>query len=303
MATARAMPARRSALRWLPVSSRLAGPCSVWRSTSTRSLPCWSLSVMTSRSLPRSVSAAPGDPAGGHDQHAEPDHPGHEPLGNRSLAADGGAAPVVGVGAEALDVGGDVVDLLAAVGGAELVVGQAAADRHLPGADLDRLGHVLGRHVLEGDGDVLAAKGGPGPVHAVAGRARLAVQVAAALEVAPGRVDVGELGVPDRLADVDDQGPDVLVVEAGLAALDGRALVVLPGHPAGADGPVDRGRPAGVLERRHRRVVAGPVGVGAVAGGAGVLVQLAAAGLEGRAVGGAVLGRATRAGPPRGAPR
>src|ERR687892_1369088 len=185
MATARATAARRSALRWPPVISLPAGPCSVWRSTSTGSLPCWSLSVI-------GISAPPGDPAGGHDQDPQADHPGHEPLGHRPLAADGGAAPVVGGGAQALDVGGDVVDLLAAVGGAELVVGQAAADRHLPGADLDRLGHVLGVDVLEGHGDVLAAEGGPGAVHAVAGRAGLAVQLAAALEGAPGRGDVGD---------------------------------------------------------------------------------------------------------------
>src|SRR5215211_5696314 len=273
MATARATAARRSALCWLPVSSRLDGPCSVWRSTSTRSLP-WSLSVMSRCRL----SAPPGDPAGGHDQDPQPDHPGHEPLGHRSLAADGGAAPVVGGGAQALDVGGDVVDLLAAVGGAVLVVGQAAADRHLPGADLDCLGHVDGLDVLEGHGDVLAAEGGPGAVHAVAGRARLAIQLAAALQVAPGRVDVGDLGVADRLADVDRQGAGVLVVEAGLAALNGRTLVVLPGHPAGAYRPVDRGRPADVLQRRHPRVIAGPGRVGPVAGGAGVLVELAAAG-------------------------
>src|SRR5215212_5744754 len=280
MATARAIPARRSALRWSPVSSVLAGPCSVWRSTSTRSLP-WSLSVMSSRPAP----AAPGDPAGGRDQDAEADHPGHEPLGDRSLAADGGAALVVGIGAEALDVGGDVVDVLGALGGAELVVGQAAPDRHLPGADLDRLGDVDGLDVLQGHGDVLAAQGGPGAVHAVTGRARLAVQLAAPLQVALGRVDLGDLGVADRSADVHRQGADVLVVEAGFAAFDGRALVVLPGHPAGADRPVDRGRPAGVLERRHPRVVAGPGRVGPVAGGAGVLVELAAAGLQGRAVG------------------
>src|SRR4029450_10965980 len=235
MATARAIPARRSALRWPPVSAWSVGRCSLWPSTSTRSLP-WSLSVMSSRP----ASAAPGDPAGGHNQDPQPDHPGHEPLGHRPLAADGGAALVVGGGAEALDVGGDVVDLLAALGGAVLVVGQAAADRHLPGADLDRLGHVDGLDVLQRHGDVLATKGGPGAVHAVAGRARLAVQLAAALQVAPGGVDVGDLGVADRLADVVHQGPGVLLVEAGLAALDGRALVVLPGHPAGAQHPVDR---------------------------------------------------------------
>src|SRR5829696_3098483 len=114
--------------------------------------------------------------------------------------------------------------------------------------------------------------------------------LAAPLEVAPGRVDVGQLGVPDRLADVDDQGVDVLVVEAGLAPLDGRALVVLPGHPAGAQHPVDGGRPADVVERRHPRVVAGPGRVGAVTGGAGVLVQLAAAGVHGLAVGRLLLG-------------
>src|SRR5829696_715798 len=291
MATARAMAIRRSARRWSPVSSRsrFAGPCSVWRSTSTGSLP-WSLSVMTSRSAPRSVSAPPGDPAGGHDQDAEAEHPGHEPLGDRPLAADGGAALVVGGGAQALDVGGDVVDVLAALGGAELVLDQAAPDRHLPWADLDRLGHVLGVDVLEGHGDVLPAEGGPGPVHAMAGGAGLPVQLAAPLEVAPGRVDVGQLGVPDRLADVDDQGVDVLVVEAGLAPLDGRALVVLPGHPAGAQHPVDGGRPADVVERRHPRVVAGPGRVGAVTGGAGVLVQLAAAGVHGLAVGRLLLG-------------
>src|SRR4029450_5934070 len=85
------------------------------------------------------VSAPPGDPAGGHDQEPQPDHPGHEPLGHWPLAADGGATLVVGPGAQALDVGGDVVDLLLAGGGAELVVGQAAADRHLPRGDLDRL--------------------------------------------------------------------------------------------------------------------------------------------------------------------
>src|SRR5829696_5685994 len=131
MATARAMAIRRSARRWSPVRARLAGPCSVWRSTSTGSLS-WSLSVMTSRSASRSVSAPPGDPAGGHDQDAEAEHPGHEPLGDRPLAADGGAALVVGGGAQALDVGGDVVDVLAALGGAELVLDQAAPDRHLP---------------------------------------------------------------------------------------------------------------------------------------------------------------------------
>src|SRR4029453_9904323 len=176
MATARAIPARRSALRWPPVSGWSVGRCSLWPSTSTRSLP-WSLSVMSSRP----ASAAPGDPAGGHDQEPQPDHPGHEPLGHRPLAADGGATLVVGGGAEALDVGGDVVDLLAALGGAELVVGQAAPDRHLPRADLDRLGHVLGVDVLEGHGDVLPAQGGPGPVHAVAGGARLALQLAGGL--------------------------------------------------------------------------------------------------------------------------
>src|SRR5829696_5667776 len=103
MATARAVAARRSAVRWPPESSLLAGPWSVWRSTSTRSLP-WSLSVMSSRP----ASAAPGDPAGGHDQEPQPDHPGHEPLGHRPLAPDGGPTLVVGGGAEALDVGGDV---------------------------------------------------------------------------------------------------------------------------------------------------------------------------------------------------
>src|SRR4029453_11475756 len=108
-----------------------------------------------------------------------------------------------------------------------------------------------------------------GPVHAVAGRAGLAVQLAAPLEVAPGRVDVGQLGVPDRLADVGDQRAGVLVVEGGLAPLDGRALVVLPGHPAGAQHPVDGGRPADVVERGHVRVVAGPGRVGAGGGGRG----------------------------------
>src|SRR5215216_4092911 len=112
MATARATPARRSARRWPPVIARSVGPCSVWRSTSTRWLPCSSRSVIG--------SAPPGDPAGGHHQDAQPDHPGHEPLGHRPLAADGGAALVVGGGAQALDVGGDVVDLLLAGGGAEL---------------------------------------------------------------------------------------------------------------------------------------------------------------------------------------
>src|SRR5829696_1861443 len=173
MATARAMAIRRSARRWSPVRARLAGPCSVWRSTSTGSLS-WSLSVMTSRSASRSVSAPPGDPAGGHDQDAEAEHPGHEPLGDRPLAADGGAALVVGGGAQALDVGGDVVDVLAALGGAELVLDQAAPDRHLPWADLDRLGHVLGVDVLEGHGDVLPAAGGPAGGRPGPGRRRAA---------------------------------------------------------------------------------------------------------------------------------
>src|SRR4029450_209035 len=102
MATARAMAIRRSALRWSLVRSRSAGPCSVWRSPSTGSLR-----VLTSRSAPRSFSAPPGDPAGGRDQDAEAQHPGHEPLRDRALAADGGAALVVGGGAQALEVGGE----------------------------------------------------------------------------------------------------------------------------------------------------------------------------------------------------
>src|SRR6266536_1403523 len=149
------------------------------------------------------LGVVPGaEPAHHEDQQAKADHPGHEALGHRALAADRRAAAVELVLVQCLDVGHDVVDPLDALAVGRGVLREAAARRHLPRSDLDRLGHIQRRHPQHRRTDVGAAERRAGAVHAMAGRARLRVGLQAARHVALAGVDLRDKRVADDPADV-----------------------------------------------------------------------------------------------------